>query len=95
MPYLGSLAPSEIRTVDHPLEQAFLVPQVLEPAILDDAALVHHDDPVAVLHRGKPMGDEHRRLARQNPAERLLHHPLADRVQCTGRLVKHEVGGLV
>ena len=39
-------------------EQAVVPHQFLVGAILADAALIHHDDPVAQAYRGQPVGHD-------------------------------------
>src|SRR5262249_48690129 len=64
--------------------------QVVVPAVLDDAAVVEHDDLVGVAHGREPVGDRDRRSALGETVERLLHEPLGLGVERARRLVEDE-----
>jgi len=63
-------------------------------ALFDDPAVLHHHDPVGVLHGGQAVRNDQRRalalVAVQRAVERRLHHALALGVQCAGGLVQQE-----
>jgi hypothetical protein len=59
-------------------------------ALLDDAAVVEHQDAVAFEHRGKTMRDHDRRAPLHQAVERRLHQGLALGVERRGRFVKQE-----
>ena len=61
---------------------------------LDDAAVVHHHDAVAHLHRGQAMGDDDGGAVLHQPLERVLHHALALGVERRGGLVEQQQRGL-
>ena len=57
--------------------------QVLVRALLHLLALLHHDNPVAVLDGGEPVRHDHRDtlVLNQHLVQRLLHHLLAGGVE--------------
>src|SRR5579875_1817732 len=61
--------------------------QLAVAALLDDPAVLEHDDPGRPLDRREPMGDHDRRAAGQQPAQSLLDHPLGPHVHVRGGLV--------
>ena len=63
-------------------------------ALLDDAALVEHQDAVAGQHGRKPMRDHQCGAALHQPRQRHLHQRLALGVERGGRLVEEEERGL-
>src|ERR1700704_2278751 len=62
------------------------------PALLDDSALVQHQDAGGALHRGEPVGDDEGRAALRQAGQRLLDRKLAFRVQRARRLVEQQDG---
>src|SRR5919202_1942854 len=61
-------------------------------ALLDDAALVHDEDPPGPEHGGEPVGDDERGPIQHQPFERLLHEHLGFGVERARRLVEEEHG---
>ena len=59
-------------------------------AARDDAAVIHDDDTVGLLHGGQPVRDDDRRALRHELFERLLHEQLALRVERARRLVEQQ-----
>ena len=59
-------------------------------ALLDDAALVHHDQPVHGRDGRQPVRDGHHRLAFHQPVQAALDRRLDLRVQRAGRLVEQQ-----
>ncbi|WGF90382.1 hypothetical protein [Marinivivus vitaminiproducens] len=53
-------------------------------ALLDDCALVEHDDPVRVADRPQAMGDDDHRPAMDQLADRRLQHPFVLNVERHG-----------
>ncbi len=45
-------------------------------ALLDDLAVLEHDDPTGVLDRREPVGDYDRRAAGDEPAQSVLDQAL-------------------
>ena len=56
----------------------------------DDAAALHHRDPVGVAHRREPMRDDQHGAPGHQPLERELHHALALGVERARRLVEQQ-----
>ena len=63
-------------------------------AVLDDAAVVEHDDLVDVAQRRQPVGDDQRRAARHQLGDGRLDAAPRSRVDARGRLVEHDEVGL-
>ena len=59
-------------------------------ALLDDPAVVEHDDVPGAPDRREAVGDHDRRAAGQQPAQALLDPALGVDVDVRGRLVEHE-----
>ena len=59
-------------------------------ALLDDAAVLEHDDQVGVADRRQAVGDDERRAVGEQHAERALDLPLGADVDRRGRLVEDE-----
>ena len=59
------------------------------PAFLDDAALVHHEDAVRLLHGGEAMGDDQRRPAFMT-LQRTLNQGLVLGIERARRLVEQQ-----
>lgn len=55
----------------------------------------HDDDPVGRAHGAEPMGDDQHGAPGAGAVQGLLHDSLGLRVQCTGRLVQDQHGGLL
>ena len=70
--------------------EAALGHQRVVRALLDDAAVVHHDDPVGAADGGEAVGDDDRRAVVHQPLERLLDQPLGFGVERGGRLVEQQ-----
>src|SRR5262245_22115443 len=75
--YLLSAIPlvPELRLVQ-PTVDAAAADQILVGALLANAALGHHHDPVGVLDRRQPVGDDQRGAPRSQLSQRLLDHLL-------------------
>ena len=63
-------------------------------ALLDDVAVLHHEDRVRVADRRQTMGDHERRAVGPQRGHRLLHEHLRAGVDRRRRLVEDEQGGL-
>ena len=63
-------------------------------ALLDDAALVQHDDAVSVPDGGEPVGDDERGSVVQQLPQGPLDHRLRAGVHVGGRLVQDEDAGI-
>ena len=59
-------------------------------ALLDDAARLHHQNPVGLQHRRKPMRDHQRRAPGHHVVERALHLRLILRVEGRSRFVEQQ-----
>ena len=59
------------------------------PAALDDAALVEHQDAIAIDHAREPMGEDQCGAAAHEVVERLLDYRLVLSVDGGERLVEH------
>jgi hypothetical protein len=64
--------------------------QLVVAALLDDAALVHHHDPVRSPDRRKAVGDDQRGTGGHQPVERILDQPLAFGIQRRGGFVEQQ-----
>ena len=71
-------------------EKTSLFPQFIKGSLLDDHALVEHNDPVAMANRGEAMRNDHTGTA--HPIQVLRHLLLTHVIQGTGRLVKEKDG---
>ena len=60
------------------------------PAGADDAAAVDHDDAVGIDGGGQPMRDHERGAVAHELLERVLHQPLALRIERAGGLVEQQ-----
>ena len=56
----------------------------------DQFPLIHHRNPVSVLHRGQPVGDHQGRAALHQRRQCLLNQMLALRIQCAGGFVEQQ-----
>ena len=59
-------------------------------ALLDDAAVLEHDDPPGLADRGEAVGDHDRGAAGQQAAQAVLDAPLGVQVDVRGRLVEDQ-----
>ena len=59
-------------------------------ALLDDRAVLHHQDQVGVADRGQPVGDDEAGPVRAQRGHRLLHQHLGAGVDRAGRLVEDQ-----
>ena len=59
-------------------------------ALLDDPAVLEHDDLAGALDRGEPVGDDDRGAAGEQPPQAGLDPALGVDVDVRGRLVEHE-----
>src|SRR6476619_2603687 len=57
-------------------------------ALLDDLAMVEHDDVVGMDHGGEPVGDDERGALARDPLQRILDLLLGVAVERRGRLVE-------
>src|SRR5215208_4629405 len=64
--------------------------QLLVGALLDDAAVVEHDDPAGAADGRQPVGDDDRRAAGQKAPQARLDAALRVDVDVRGGLVEHE-----
>jgi len=64
--------------------------EVIVGPALDDVALVHDTQDVAVADRAQPMSDDDRGPAFHGSIESLLHDLLAGQVKSRSRLVKDQ-----
>src|SRR5205085_2889654 len=60
-----------------PAVQAASAHQIAVPPLLDDTALVHHENARGALHRGKTMGDNQGGAVLHDALQRPLHGTLA------------------
>ena len=58
--------------------------------LLDDAAVIHHEDLVGITDRGQAMGDDEARPPQHQLGHGALDEDLGPRVHGTGRLVEDE-----
>ena len=70
--------------------EAVLREQLVVRALLDDPAVVEHDDQVGVPHGREAVGDHERRPAHHQLVERVEDHGLGPRVDRRRRLVEDE-----
>jgi len=64
--------------------------QVGMAAALDNPALVENHDLIGIAHSGKAMADDDGGPPAEHPPDYLEELPLGERVECAGRLVKHD-----
>ena len=84
---------SEVHLVEVRIEAAALH-QGLMGALLDDLAVIEHDDLVGPANGRKPVGDDHGRAAAQQPLKPLLYQRLGVAVDIGRSLVKDEDAGI-
>jgi hypothetical protein len=68
--------------------------ELLVRAGLDDAPVMHHDDPVGPLDRRQPMGDDQRCASFHQSCQRPLHSPLGLGIQRRGCFVEDQHRGV-
>jgi hypothetical protein len=73
--------------------QGVLEEQFFVRTLLDDAAAIQDEEPVGPLHGAKAVGDDQRRAALHQVAERLLDELFALGVEAAGRLVQDQDAG--
>src|SRR5213593_1793839 len=64
--------------------------QLLVRSLLDNPAVVEHDDAVGASDRGQPVSDDEGRSAREEPAQALLDPALGPDIDRRRRLVQDE-----
>src|SRR4051794_21475506 len=64
--------------------------QAVMRAGCDDSSVIQNDNPIGLPHGGKSMGNDKNRSSGAEPAERVEHQPLRDRIERSGWLVENE-----
>ena len=88
--YRGGQAPARELRVVEPGVGAVGREQLVVGALLDDRAVLHHQDQVGVADRGEPVGDDERRAVGAQRGHRVLEQQLGAGVDRGGRLVEDQ-----